>query len=230
MKWITALLLALAAASVLASPTEINAEYKVTNNGLVVGRVIETYVRTGNAYAISSRTTSEGLLKVFLDETVTLTSEGSVGTAGLRPDTFEQRQARRRGRDVRATFDWKGGVMHSESNGESKEHELPAGTQDRISVMYQFMNIAPRGDTIDMHMSNGRKVERYTYRKTEEVALSTPAGDFDTLHYERVTTEPGQGHAQVWLAKDRFNFPVRIVFDDPKGLRLDQTLVSLQAR
>jgi hypothetical protein len=45
-----------------------------------------------------------------------------------------------------------------------------------------------------------------------------------------VTTNPRESKAEVWLAKSRYNFPVRVVFDDPKGLRLEQTLVALQAR
>jgi len=79
-------------------------------------------------------------------------------------------------------------------------------------------------------MSNGRKVEHYTYRLVEEVRIVTPMGEFDTLHVERVTYAPTDSKAEVWLAKDHHNFPVRIVFDDPKGLRLEQTIVALQAR
>ena len=47
--------------------------------------------------------------------------------------------------------------------------------------------------------------------------------------YERVTSSPKESKAQVWLAKNHFNFPVRVVFDDPKGLRVEQILVALQA-
>lgn len=228
MKWLAALLLPLASTSALAAPSEVHAEYKVFRNGILIGRVVESYARTGNTYAIQSKTTSDGALKIFIEDTLVLTSEGRFGAGGLQPEVFEQRRAGNRGRDIRATFDWKGGVMRSEFKGETREHALPAGAQDRLSVMYQFMNLVPRGDTIDMHMSNGRKVERYTYRKTEEAALKTPAGDFDTMHYERVTTDPGQSKAQVWLAKDRFNFPVRVIFEDAKGVRLDQTIVELR--
>jgi hypothetical protein len=49
------------------------------------------------------------------------------------------------------------------------------------------------------------------------------------MHYERVTASAKEGKAQVWLAKDRFNFPVRVVFDDPKGPRIEQLLVALEA-
>jgi hypothetical protein len=33
----------------------------------------------------------------------------------------------------------------------------------------------------------------------------------------------------VWLAKDRFNFPVRVAFDDDRGPRVEQVLVALEA-
>ena len=79
-------------------------------------------------------------------------------------------------------------------------------------------------------MSNGRKVDMYTYRLVNEERLVTRAGEFDTLHFERVTESGNESRAEVWLAKDRHNFPVRIVFDDPKGFRLEQTIVGLQTR
>jgi hypothetical protein len=130
---------------------------------------------------------------------------------------------------VSATFDWEHGIMRSSRNGEVKEVALPPLTQDRISVMYQFMNMPAGSDRVTMNMSNGRKVDSYTYRLVKEEPVDTPAGHFDTLHYQRVTTDPKESHADVWLAKDRFNFPVRVVFDDPRGLRLEQTLVALES-
>jgi hypothetical protein len=54
------------------------------------------------------------------------------------------------------------------------------------------------------------------------VRVKTPAGEFDTYHYERVTTDPKEAKAEVWLAKDQHNLPVRVVFDDPRGLKLEQ--------
>ena len=42
-------------------------------------------------------------------------------------------------------------------------------------------------------------------------------------------SDPKDSKAEVWLAKDRFNFPVRVVFDDSKGPRVEQLLVTLKA-
>jgi Protein of unknown function (DUF3108). len=229
----TAILLAvafLAPAAAFAAPNDIAAEYRLSVTGLTIGHVSETYSRKGDTYAIRSVARAEGPLKLFLDDQLTLQSSGRIVATGLQPLAFAQRRANTSKGAVQATFDWERGVMHSESGGSSSDVPLPGETQDRISVMYQFMNLKPGSRTVEMHMSNGRKVELYTYRFVDEQDLQTPAGRFDTLHYERVTSSAGESKAQVWLAKDRFNFPVRVVFDDPKGLRVEQVLTGLETR
>jgi hypothetical protein len=218
------------AASAAAIPSEISARYDLKHPFFgTIGTVEESFHRGGGEYTIRSVTSSQGALKVVFDEQLVLESTGRVNAQGLQPLHFSQRRARSNKSDVTATFDWERGVMRSARNGEVKEVPLPPGTQDRISVMYQFMNLPAIRDRVSMNMSNGRKVDEYTYRLVGEEKLATPAGRFDTLHYQRVTSDPKESHADVWLAKDRFNFPVRVVFDDPEGLRLEQTLVALEA-
>ncbi|HUP96725.1 MAG TPA: DUF3108 domain-containing protein [Usitatibacter sp.] len=223
-------LLAFVSTSALAIPSEITAEYQLTNRGITIGRVSETFVRKGDSYAISSVSRSEGILKALYDEQITLQSAGRVNAAGLQPLQFDERRTRESKRDVNATFDWERGVMHSRFRGEVSQHALPRETQDRISMMYQFMHLQPRSGNLVMSMSNGRKVEGYTYRVVDEVRLATPMGEFETLHLERVTSTPKESKVEVWLSKQHHNFPVRVVFDDPRGLRLEQTIVALQAR
>jgi hypothetical protein len=231
MKTIAALLLFLAGAAQAAPiPAEIRAEYEVTSAGIRIGRVIDTYVRKGDTYSIQSITRSEGPLKLFLDDQVTLESSGRIVGGNLQPAQFGQRRAKDPSRDVSATFDWERGVIHSTYKGERKQIPLPRATQDRISLLYQLMNVTPGNGNMTIPMSNGRRVEVYTYRVVDDVRISTPAGEFDTLHLERVNSSPKENRAEVWLAKERFNFPVRVVFDDPKGLRVEQNLVALQAR
>ena len=220
----------LAPAAAFAAPNDIAAEYRLSVTGLTIGHVSETYSRKGDTYAIRSVARAEGPLKLFLDDQLTMQSSGRVVATGLQPLEFAQRRANTTKGAVQATFDWEHGVMHSESGGSRSDVPLPGETQDRISVMYQFMNLKPGSRTVEMHMSNGRKVELYTYRFVDEQDLQTPAGRFDTLHYERVTSSANESKAQVWLARDRFNFPVRVVFDDPKGLRVEQVLVGLETR
>lgn len=223
-------LLLLAATTAFATPNEITAEYDLTNFGIKIGRVKESFVRSGDRYTLRSVTRSEGPLKMLLDDQLTLESRGLIVAGRLQPLQFGQSRIKDPSRDVSATFDWERGVIHSSYKGEKKELPLPPNTQDRISFLYQFMNVAPRQGTVVAPMSNGRKVDHYTYRFVDQVRVSTPAGDFETFHFERVLSGPKDGRVEVWLAKDRFNFPVRVVFHDPKGFRLEQSLVALQSR
>jgi len=219
----------LACAGAFATPTDIAAEYQLSAAGLTIGHVSETFARQGDEYQIRSVASSSGVLKLFLDDALTMQSSGRIVASGLQPLAFAQHRSRTDKGAVKATFDWEHGVMHSESGDTEHDVPLPQATQDRISVMYQFMNLKPGAKTVEMYMSNGRKVERYTYRYVGEEPLETPAGTFDTLHYERVVSDPKDSKAEVWLAKDRFNFPVRVVFDDSKGPRVEQLLVTLKA-
>ncbi len=224
-----AALVLVSAAAAFAKPSRITAEYRLTSSGLTIGRVTESFERNGTTYAIQSVTRTEGALKVVLDETLVVESTGKVNAAGLQPLEFGQRRSGNAARDIKAVFDWERGILQSSYKGATKEIALPPATQDRLSFLYQFMNLETPGARVDVNVSNGRKVDRYTYRFVDEVRLATPAGEFDTVHYSRVTDNARDSKAEVWLAKDRFNFPVRVVFDDPRGLRLEQTLVDLKA-
>ena len=224
--------LALLAASTaaLATPTEVTAEYRLSSAGLTIAHVNESFQRKGDYYTIQSVTRSEGVLKIFLDDELTMESSGRFGAGGLQPLTFDGHRAKDSKGDVHASFDWDKGVIRSVSEGTTSEMALPRETQDRISVMYQFMNLTQHGDVVVMPMSDGRRVEYYTYRLVDQPRVSTPAGEFDTFHYARVTESPKDNKAEVWLAKDHFNFPVRVVFVNRKGLKFEQTLESLKSR
>jgi len=224
------LALAAAATAARALPVEVSAQYRLMSAGVMIGIVTESFRREGDTYLIRSVTRSEGALKLVLDDNVTVQSRGRIKDGGLQPLEFEQKRAGDASRDIRATFNWERGVMTSRYRGESREVELPRATQDRLSVMYQFMMLGKSGPTVELNLSNGRKVDRYTYRMVEQGRLTTPAGEFDAVHYERVTTSPKDRKTEIWLARDRFNIPVRVVFDDPNGLRLEQLLTQLQVR
>jgi len=213
-----------------AMPSEIAARYTITTGSMTIGSVSENFARKGDSYTIQSVTRSEGMLKMFVDDEFTAESTGRVVSGNLQPLSYSEHRAKDNKRDLRSDFDWDKGVMRTVLHGESSEATLPRDTQDRISMMYQFTAMKSFGSTLIVPMADRRKIETYTYRLVEQARLSTPAGQFDTLHYQRVVTDPNEMRADVWLAKDRFNFPVRVVFDDPRRFRLEQTLVALDSR
>jgi len=225
-----ALAAAFASLAAAAQPMEITARYGITNSGVTIGSVKESFVRQGDSYTIQSVTRSEGILKTFVDDQITVESTGRVGAGGLQPLAYNEHREKDSKRDLQSQFDWTKGVMRTRLHGEDTEVALPAETQDRISMMYQFMNMKHIGETLVVPMADRRKVEFFTYRLVDEGTIATPAGEFATRHYQRVVTNSRDTKADVWLAKERYNFPVRIVLDDPKGFRLEQTIQALDTR
>jgi len=219
------------AASAASQPTQIEAQYIVTTNGgITIGRASEVFSRKGDSYSIRSETRSDGALKAFLDDQITVESSGRVDKEGLKPLEYSERRAKDNKRDLKSTFDWKINVMHTELRNDPSDYWFPPGTQDRISVMYQFMHMKDLGETLTIPMAERRKINTYTYKLIGQERTATPAGEFDTRHYRRVTTDPKETKVDLWLAKDRHNFPVRVIFDDPKGYKLEQQLVALETR
>ena len=163
-----------ACASAAAVPNEITTEYRLTHTGVLIGRVNESFVRKGDTYSIQSVTRSEGVLKVFFDDQLTTQSNGKVNARGLQPMEFTQRRQKDADDNIRAVFDWDKGVMYSDFRGKNKTVALPKETQDRLSLIYQFMNLQPREGQVVLPMSNGRNVQFYTYRMVEEVKLTRP--------------------------------------------------------
>jgi hypothetical protein len=229
-KLLLAALLLSTSVAAAAPPSEVTAEYTVTHTGMTIGHINESFVRKGDSYSAKSVTRSEGPLKLILDEQITLESSGRLGSAGLQPLEFVQRRTNDSKRDLKTNFAWDKGIVSTMLHGEKSQVSLPRDTQDRLSAMYQFLHLPSYGPTLAMPMVMGRRVDQYNYRLVDEGKVSTPAGEFETLHYTRVTEKPGDTKVDVWLAKDRFKFPVRAIFDDPKGFRLEQTLVLLTAR
>jgi hypothetical protein len=226
---LASLLLLFAAAAAAAQPSEIAAEYRVTNSGIAIGSIKEAFVRKGDRYSIQSVTRSEGILKAILDDQITVESTGRVGADGLQPLEYDEHRLKDPKRDLKSTFDWDKGVMHTLLHGEATDTVLPAATQDRISVMYQFAHMRKFGDTLVLPIAERRKIEIHTYRLVGDETVDTPLGPFAARHYQRVVGTATDTRADVWLAKERFNFPVRAIFDDPKGFRLEQAVVSLSS-
>ena len=213
------------AAASFAAPAEIKAVYKLSMNGILIGQVSEHFKRDAISYTIVSESRPDGVLGMFFHDTLKITSEGRITPVGLQPIKYEFSRASDGSKTILATFNWDMSLLNSEHDGKTLNIPLEPGTQDRLSIMYQFMLFPPRKNEVKAWMTNGKKIEQYVYHKQGDVALETPAGVFDALHYKR-DAKPGEDKAQLWLAKDKFFLPVRILFEDRNGT-LDQTLVTL---
>lgn len=195
--------------------------------GQPVGVARETFRRDADQYKIESVTSAVGIFALLAKGKIRLISSGEVTAAGLRPLHFEHHRGDDPARRIVADFDWDRHSVTHQYDGKNETAALPPGTQDRISLLYQFMFVPPHGAGIELAMSNGRQLNHYLYQVVGEETLATPAGRFDTVHLSRREGGRRDG-VEVWLAKGRHYFPVRIVVEEKDGGALEQELTSLE--
>ena len=210
-------------------PTQIIAHYRIHKSGILIGTVEERFTRDGDAYKIVSETHTAGALKWLLNDQVTLSSEGKIGSKGLEPSRYELKRQNDPTKNVSATFEHGKNQILSYHHNKTESFALPLGTLDRISAMYQFVFVAPLTPEVTFWMSQGKEAEQYHYRKQGEPVIKIGNNTYSTVHYAR-ETKKGRAQAQLWLAKNQHYMPVRIIFEDSNGMSLEQTLVDLQTQ
>lgn len=225
--WLLAILPALAIAA-NAPPALVSAEYQVQRNGLTVAVMQERYEARDGAYRLTSDSQPVGVLALFQRNAARFASSGQLTRQGLRPERFEAGRGDNDARRVSADFDWAGSRLTLRHDGKTDTVELPAGAQDRLSIMYQFMHAGLEGrKEIAFAMTNGRKLDRYRYAITANVEIDTPLGRLDTLHLVK-QREPGDTGTEIWLSTRHRHLPVRMLIIESDGVRYEQTITRLQ--
>jgi hypothetical protein len=223
------LALLLAPLCALAAPQQVTATYNMAKGKVPIGIVTETFSRSGSTYRIESETKATGVMALFAKDSIRLLSTGEIDRKGLKPLHFEHHRGVDPAKRITADFDWKTSQLTMQHDGQSEAVKLEPGTQDRISLMYQFMYLPPKAKELSLYMTNGRTVERYVYRLVGEEKIKTGIGELKTRHYSKVH-QPDEGGAEVWLAPAYSNFPVRIVVTEKDGDKLEQTLSRLETK
>lgn len=216
-----------ACATALAAPQTVTASYDVRLNGLNVATVNERYEARDGTYRLASSSEPMGLFALVKKLAVRFTSTGEVTGTGLRPRQFEGRRATGEAPEVVAEFDWAGSRLALTHDGKTEALALPPGTQDRLSVMYQFMFVAPElTSQLAVAVTNGRRIDRYVYTVTPDVEQDTPLGRLRTVHLVRLR-EPGDPENEIWLAPEHGYVPVRMIIVERDGTRYEQLIAKL---
>ncbi len=222
------LLLCLSAPLLAAPPTRVQAGYEVFKDGVKVANMTETFSRQRDHYSIESVSRAVGLLALFKPETIRVTSEGKVTAQGLQPITFVSTRKLDSDRNARADFDWAHDQITLTDRAGSRTEALIPGTQDRLSAMYQFMFLALKDMTeLKFDMTNGSKVDHYSYQFTPGQRVTTPFGAAHAI-YATSSVEVGSSRSEIWLATDHANFPYKMVVTDPDGSKFTQVLTTLE--
>lgn len=221
------LLLCVACPALAAAPDSVQASYDVYRDGMKVGEIKETYKRDNGRYTLSSTTTPTGLLAVLKPDRIFIESTGLLSRTGLQPEHFTHRREHNETKDSRADFDWPGSHLTLTQQAQHTVLDLPEGTQDRLSAMYQFMFLPLQNAAmIEFTMTNGSKLDHYRYAVSPGPKLKTPAGEFRTLYLDN-QAKPGENRTEIWLAVQHHNLPCKMVITDADGEQLTQVLNKL---
>ncbi len=155
------------------------------------------------------------------------TSSGRLADSGLQPLHFEGKRGDADPRQVRAEFDWQAGRLTIVHDGKTDTLALPPATQDRVSLMYQFMFMAPEKlQRLEFTMTNGRKLDRYRYTVSSGVEIDTPLGRMTTLHLVK-QHRPDESGTEIWLSPQHRYLPVRVLVLEEDGSRYEQFITRL---
>lgn len=218
------------AAATPEAPQSISATYDVLWNGSRVAVMNETFEARDGAYRIVSESRAVGLLALFAPEPLRLESSGRVTASGLQPRHFEGKRGDGDPRRARADFDWPAGELKLMRDGTTDHLKLPAATQDLASVMYQFMflDLAHR-DRFELAMTNGRKLNQHWYTIRPGVEIDTAFGRMTTLHLVK-QHRPDESGAEIWLAPQHRQLPVKMVVIDEDGWRVEHNLTKFELK
>ena len=212
------------------APQAVSVSYEVFRNGRRVAVMNESFEANDGSYRIVSESRAVGLLALFERRPLRLTSSGRLTAAGLRPQRFEGKRGDRDSRQVRADFDWQGKRLTIARDGNTDTLPLPPGTQDRLSLLYQFMFIAPdRSQGLEFSMTNGRKLDRYRYTVHSGVEIETPLGRMATVHLVK-QHRPDESGAEIWLAPQHRYLPIKMLILEEDGARYEQVITKLEIK
>lgn len=231
MKWfphiVVWLMLCALAPAHAAAPTGVQVTYDIYKGSIKIGVIEESYTRDKDRYTLTSTTTPVGILALFKPEKVFVNSSGLVGKQGLKPLRFKHWREQDTSKDSSAEFDWEKGELTQIHQDQRNVVELPEGTQDRLSAMYQFMFLPGSATVTDFPMTNGVRLNNYHYAVSRGPKIKTPAGEFSTLYLDD-QAKAGERHTVIWLATRHHNLPCKMVITEANGDQLTQVLSKLQ--
>jgi hypothetical protein len=206
----------------IAAPKKVTLEYELERDGQLFANVTEHFTQDGKQYTIESVTQGIGIYALLGKRE--LKSNGVVTKQGLKPLHFESLQSTSAKRTLINDFDWENQLLNMQVKGRKQEKALQDGTQDLLSIMYQFMFKPPMQTPFAIPLTIGKKLSMTDYEVTTKSQLQkTKAGNFDVVTLtERNADEP----KIIYLAKDHHYLPIKVVMYDD-GAKFEQNLIKL---
>lgn len=184
-------------------------------DGAVEGNASIIYnLMNSEQYQINWVTKPKGLAALIISDLIQ-TSEGVLTKDGLQPMHYLYNYGDKADKTYKADFDWKTKKVLLQTAKATKTEDLPEGTQDLLSFMYQFMHVAPL-QNMQINIATGKKLAVYDYSFEGEQTLAGPLGELKTIHILHRGDNLDE-KTELWLAIDYQYIPVKIRKTEKNG-------------
>lgn len=212
-------------------PEQLKLEYQLNKgNGLIMGRA--NYVLKIDAkaatYELTSTMEASGVFSLFIQGQITQISRGTITTHGFQPDFYQmERQRGPKKTTDSATFQWSTNELQLNTNNELRIAKLTTLSQDYLSFAYQFAFLLPKNQSdYTVPVTNGKKLELYRFEVIGEENLTTPAGEFKTLHLKKQKASENEESTEMWFDLDHHYQLVKLRQTNRQGEVAEQILVK----
>jgi hypothetical protein len=196
-------------------PVEIRAKYRTSVMGFDFNMNREWHME-GRQYSIVDSTTLLGFR-------LSAISNGSISEQGLQPSNFQIMV--NSGVNRFANFDYNTKIMSYGKPSKPKKMPFTANVQDISSIGFQ-MALAYDDKGQDIQVTAGTGIYTIRMQLVAEEKIRLPVGIVRTLHIHGQSLTADAASADIWLAPDYRNMPVKVKVTS-EGRTLDQSLSSL---
>ncbi len=193
-------------------PNSINIDYKMTSS-VANGIANLAWKRTGSDYEIDTSIQATGFFTSMFVGVFRQVSRGEVTSDGVRPNFFSLQRGEA-GADT-AEFNRASKELKIIKHGETHLSPLPERMQDMQSFLFQMAHDAaqlkPDQNTIDVQVTNARKVYQYKFKRIGEEIVQTRLGAIPAIHLKSEAADPEDVY-EVWLSPQHFYMPIKLKF------------------
>ena len=193
-------------------PSRVSIAYSATSS-IADGVARYTWTRDAEKYTFESTIQASGFFAEMFAGTLTQQSIGTVTTAGIAPTLFSIRRGDRA--PETAEFQRATNEVKLSRGGESRQVAMPTNLQDTQSFLFQLAIEAPKlkspEDRVTIFVTNGRGINRYTFKKVGESPVATRFGVVETVHLAREISDPSDGY-EVWVSPKHHYLPIKLKF------------------
>lgn len=191
-----------------ATPSSFIASYVISDKKPVSNRSL-IFKTQGKRYTLSATTKATGLLAMVNPDPIVEHSQGLISKNKVAPSHYKRSNPNNKKKNLDLTFDWKKGVVLSETQPSDITYKITAHTHDMLSDTL-FLMFNPPATTAKLDIATRSRPKFYTLKRLGEESITTAAGTFKTVKYQRTRDGKNDRVVYIWCATKLSNLPVKI--------------------